>query len=107
MRPAAICSGCAAVDKAFKKFVELGKADPNFPPVKFDVEKYKTMVFHSMAIPMNDAQGSSSSATTSMSILVVGEHSAYLAFGKGSVELLKNVIDNSAAGAVRLCRHSN
>ena len=87
----------AAVEKAFRKFVELGKVDPNFPPVKFDVEKYKDVRFHTMAIPMNDPQGKQFFGETLDVYLVVGEHSAYVAFGKGSIDLLKKVIDKSAA----------
>lgn len=89
----------ASVEKTFKKFVELGQADPNFPPVKFDVETYKTIRFHSMAIPMNDPQGKQFFGDTLDAYLAVGEHSAYVAFGKGSVDLLKKVIDNSATSA--------
>lgn len=87
----------AAVEKTFKKFVELGQADPNFPPVKFDVETYKDVRFHNMSIPMTDAQGKQLFGDNLDVYLAVGDHRAYLAFGKGSIELLKKVIDKSAA----------
>jgi len=90
----------SAVEKMFKKFVELGQADPKFPPVKFDVEKYKDVRFHNMAIPMtDDEQGKKLFGDTLEVYLAVGDHGAYLAFGKGAVDLIKSVIDKSAAGA--------
>ncbi|HEX3999369.1 MAG TPA: hypothetical protein VHX65_12530 [Pirellulales bacterium] len=87
------------VEKMFKKLVELGQADPNFPPVKFDVETYKGVRFHNVAIPMNDAQGKQLFGDTLDVYLAVGDHSTYVAFGKGSVALLKSVIDKSSADA--------
>jgi hypothetical protein len=85
--------------RRFKKFVELGQADASFPPVKFDVETYKGVRFHNMAIPMNDAQGKQFFGDNLDAYLAVGEHSAYVAFGKGSIDLLKSVIDKSATDA--------
>lgn len=84
------------VEKTFKKFVELGQAEPNFPPVKFDVEKYKDVHFDMMSIPINDEQAKQVFGETLDVYLGVGEHSAYVALGKGSIDLLKKIIDKSA-----------
>jgi hypothetical protein len=89
----------ASVEKTFKKFVEFGQNDPNFPAVKFDVETYKGVRFHTMVIPMKDEQAKQLFGDNLDFYLGVGEHSAYVAFGKGSLELLKTVIAKSAADA--------
>jgi hypothetical protein len=86
----------SAVEKTFKKFVELGQADPNFPAVKFDVEKYKDVRFHSMAVPISDPQAQQILGDTLNVYLGVGDHSVYFAAGKTGIDLVKSVMDKSA-----------
>ncbi len=85
----------SAVESAFKKFVKLGQADPNFPPAKFEIEKYKDVHFDKISIPMNDDQAKQFFGDNLDVYLVIGEHRVYIALGKGSIELLKSVIDKS------------
>lgn len=89
----------SAVEAAFKKFVTLGQSDPSFPAVKFNVETYKDVHFDKMSIPMTDDQAKQVFGDTMDVYLGIGEHSAYIALGKGSIDLLKSVMDKSAAGS--------
>ncbi len=90
----------AALETAIKNLVALGSADPNFPPVKFDADSYKGVRFHMVTIPVKDDEGAKKVfGDTLTAYLAVSDQSAYVAFGKGSLELLKKVIDGSAAGS--------
>ncbi len=81
-----------------KNLVALGSADPNFPPVKFDADSHKGVRFHSMTIPIKDDEGAKRVfGETLTAYLGVADQSAYIAFGKGSLDLLKKVIDKSAS----------
>ena len=86
-----------ALEKAIKKLVELGKADPNFPPVKFDIETHKGVRVHTITVPMMDEGGKKLFGDSLDVYLGIGDKSAYLAFGKGSLEVLKSIIDKPAA----------
>ena len=88
-----------ALDKAIKKLVDLGKSDPNFPPVKFDVETHKGVRIHSVTIPMMDEGGKKLFGDSLDVYIGIGDKSAYLAFGKGSLELLKGILDKPEASA--------
>jgi hypothetical protein len=85
------------LEKAIKKLVELGKSDPNFPPVKFDVETHKGVRMHSITIPMTDEGGKHLFGDSLDVYLGIGEKSAYLAFGKDSLGLLKSILDKGPA----------
>ena len=88
-----------ALEAAVKKLVALGANDPNFPTVKFDVETYKGIKMHSMAIPMTDDNAKKLFGDTLEAYLGIGGESVYVAFGKGSLTMLKSIIDKSAAGS--------
>ena len=87
-----------ALETAVKKLVALGANDPNFPVVKFDVETYKGIKLNSIAIRMTDDEAKKLFGDTMDAYLGVGAQSAYVAFGKGSLTMLKSIIDKSGAG---------
>jgi hypothetical protein len=89
----------ASLESAVKKLVALGGADPNFPAVKFDVETYKSIKMHSVAIPMNDDNAKKLFGDTLEAYLGIGEQSVYFALGKGSLPMLKTIIDKAGAGS--------
>ncbi|HEV3415370.1 MAG TPA: hypothetical protein VG056_01090 [Pirellulales bacterium] len=86
-----------SLEAAVKKLVALGAADPNFPVVKFDIENHNGIKMHSIAIPMNDDNAKKVFGDTMDVYLGIGAESAYVAFGKNSLTLLKSIIDKPAA----------
>jgi hypothetical protein len=86
-----------SLEAAVKKLVALGAADPNFPVVKFDIENHSGIKMHSIAIPMNDDNAKKVFGDTMDVYLGIGAESAYVAFGKNSLTLLKSIIDKPAA----------
>lgn len=91
----------ANFEAAIKKLVALGSADPNFPAVKFDVETYKGIKMHSVAVPINDDDAKKVFGDTMDVYLGIGDQSVYFALGKGSLAMLKNVIDKSGAATAQ------
>jgi hypothetical protein len=89
----------ASLESAVKKLVALGKDDPNFPAVKFDVETHKGVKMHSVAIPMNDDNAKKLFGDTLEAYLGIGDQSVYFALGKGSLPMLKTIIDKTGASA--------
>jgi hypothetical protein len=86
-----------SLEAAIKKLVALGAADPNFPVVKFDIENHNGIKMHSLAIPMNDDNAKKVFGDTMDVYIGIGAESAYVAFGKNSLTLLKSIIDKPAA----------
>jgi len=88
---------------AVKKLAGLAaKKDPNFPGIKFDAETYQGVTFHTAKIPLDkvdDYQVRTILGDPMDVVIGTGKTSAYVAFGKDPVGLLKSVLDGSAAGS--------
>jgi hypothetical protein len=88
----------ATLDEAVRKLVKLAGNDPGFPSVKFDAETYKDIKIHSAAIPMNDDNAKKLFGDTMDAYLGIGADSVYIAFGKGSLAMVKSIIEKRGAG---------
>ncbi|MCO6455143.1 MAG: hypothetical protein J5I93_07575 [Pirellulaceae bacterium] len=90
-----------ALERAFRKLVDVAKNEPEFPQVNFNVDKYQQVTFHTMsvAVPENEAEARKVLGEKLDMALGVGAHSFYVAFGENSVGLVKQVIDGSASQA--------
>jgi hypothetical protein len=87
----------AAFDAAVRKLVELGKADKDFPEVKFDAETYKGIKVHSIAIPAPDENAKRLFGDNINAYLGIGQQSVYFCLGKEGLTTLKSIVDKSAA----------
>ena len=87
----------ASLEKALKKLVTLGQNDPNFPAIKWDAETYKGVRFHQISIPMKDEKGKQLFGDTLEVYIGIGDKSAYFALGKGSLDLIKSVLDKGGS----------
>jgi hypothetical protein len=86
----------AELEKAFKELVALAKNEPDFPGVKFDAEKYKDVRFHTTSVPVKEEEGQKVLGETLDVVVGIGPKAGYLAIGQEGLELLKQVIDESA-----------
>ncbi len=89
----------ATLDSAVRQLVKLAGNDPGFPSVKFDAETYKDIKIHSAAIPMNDENAKKLFGDSMDAYLGIGADSVYIAFGKGSLAMVKSIIDKPSAGS--------
>jgi hypothetical protein len=89
----------ATLDAALRELVKLAGNDPGFPSVKFDAETYKGIKVHSAAIPMMDDNAKKLFGDTMDAYLGIGDDSVYIAFGKGSLAMVKSIIDKPSAGS--------
>jgi hypothetical protein len=87
------------LDSAVRQLVKLAGNDPGFPSVKFDAETYKDIKIHSASIPMNDENAKKIFGDTMDAYLGIGPDSVYIAFGKGSLAMVKSIIDKPSAGS--------
>lgn len=85
-----------ALQNTFKKLMELAKDDPEVPEVKFNAAKLADVSFHTMAVPVPDQDAQRVLGETAELVLGTGAKTAYFAFGKGSMDLLQQVINDSA-----------
>ena len=92
-----------SLETAVKNLVELAKGDPdakdNFT-VKFDLETYKDVKFHQISVklpPEADEEAKKVFGDTVELYIGAAPNAAYAAVGKGSLDLVKSVIDRSAA----------
>lgn len=87
------------LDQTFRKLIDLAKNEPNFPGVKMDAEKHGDATFHvmSMPVPAEEKEARKALGDTIEVAVGTGPNSAYVAFGKNSLTLLKKAIDDSAA----------
>lgn len=83
-------------DTAFKRLVELAREEEEFPEVQLGAVKHKNVVFHTMSVPLPDEAARKTFGETLQAAVGVGPKSVYLAFGEGSMDLVKQVIDQSA-----------
>ncbi len=91
-----------AVEKELKKLVELAKeagAGAELESIKFNAAKHKDVDLHTFTVPIPADEVDARRVLGDRLDVVVGTapQAAYVAFGKNSTELLKRVIDDSAA----------
>ena len=92
-----------ALEKAMKDLVTLAQGEPEFKTnatVKLDLETYKNVHFHQVTLKVPDEAGDEAKKIFGDTVDVyfgAGPNSAYIAAGKGSLELVKSIIDRSAA----------
>ena len=94
-----------AVQQELKKLVELAKEsgdnDVEIEDLKFNAAKHQGIDLHTFSLPIPDDE-EQAQAVFGESLDVVlgtGKQSAYVAFGKDSTDLLKRVVDVSAASS--------
>jgi hypothetical protein len=92
-----------ALEKAIKDVLNLAQGEPEFQSQvteKLDLETYKDVHFHQISVKLPDEAGEDAKKIFGDSVDVYfgdGPQSAYLAAGKGSLDLVKKVIDQSAS----------
>ena len=91
----------AALEDALRQLVQLAQNEPDFPEVQFDAESHGAARFHKLSVPIPaDEEDAQRLFGEQLDVIVaVADQSFYLAFGKDNAALLKEVIDQSAAGA--------
>jgi hypothetical protein len=91
----------AAMEKAIKDLVDLGKNEPNFPEVKFNVGQHGGVQLHSLehAIPESEAEARELLGEKLQVMIGTGKNSFFVSLGKDCESLLKKVIDKNAADA--------
>jgi hypothetical protein len=90
------------LEVAVKNLVNLAKGEAEFnnvATVKLDLETYKDVKFHQVTVkvPADQPDAKRVFGDTLDVYFGAGKESAYLAAGKGSLEMLKGAIDRSAA----------
>jgi len=91
------------LESAVKNLVELAKGEPQFnnvATVKFDVATHKDVKFHQVNIKLPPEADESAKKIFGDAVelyIGAGPESAYVALGKGSMELVKSVMDKSAS----------
>ena len=90
-----------AVEKELKKLVQLAKeadAGAELENIVFNASKHRNVDLHTFTVPIpQDEQEARRLLGDRLNVVVgTGPQSAYVAFGKDCVELLKRVIDESA-----------
>ena len=91
----------AAMEKAIKDLIELGKNEPNFPEVKFNTGAHGGVQLHTLTAPIPEAEAETRELLGEKLQVVIGtgKNSFYISLGKDCEALLKKVIDKSAADA--------
>lgn len=87
------------LDKTFKKLVELGKAEPDFPDVKLDADTHGNVKLHTVNIPIpeDEPEPRAIFGPELEAVVGIGTDSVYMAFGKDAMGTLKRIMDASAA----------
>jgi len=91
-----------AVEKELKKLVQMAKeadAGADLDSIQFNVAKHKDVDLHTFTVPIPENEADARRVLGDRLNVVVGTgpQSAYVAFGKDCMDLLKQVIDDSAA----------
>ncbi|HEY2761501.1 MAG TPA: hypothetical protein VGI75_12180 [Pirellulales bacterium] len=90
-------------ESAIKDLIEMAKGEPDFnkaATVKLDLETYKEVKFQEVTLKLPEDADETAKKIFGDTVEVyvgVGPDSAYFAFGKDSLTLVKSVIDASAA----------
>lgn len=92
-----------ALDGLLRRVAELAKDEPDFPGISFGADSHGDVQFHTMRFPMPPGNEEARAVLGDELEVAfgIGGQSAFLAFGRDSVQTLKNVIDKSAQGAER------
>ena len=83
------------LDAAVRKLVELAKTQPDFPEVKVDADQHKGIHFHTLNVPIADAEAQLVLGDSLDGVLGIGKDAVYMAFGKNALSTLKQAIDKS------------
>ena len=88
-----------ALAEAFQQLFELARHDPHVPEVKFYAARHHDVDLHTFTVPIAEREKDTRKMLGEQLDVVVGTgtESLYFAFGPGSEELLKTVIDRSLA----------
>jgi hypothetical protein len=89
----------AGLDAALRNLVTLAQKDPEFSAhvtAKADQETYKDIKFHQFSVKVPDENAQRLFGETLDVFVGTGKDSAYIAAGKGGLDLLKGAIDRSA-----------
>jgi len=92
----------SALKQAISELWEFAKQKaPNTPDLKFDTQTYKGVELSTTNVPLKDQKKEAREVLGDPLEVVVGtgKESVYLAFGKGSTDLLKSVLDKSIEDA--------
>lgn len=94
-----VASG-AEMEAIFKKAIKAAESDPKFPGVKYDALTHAGVRVHTMnfPIPAEEEEAIQLLGESLEAAVGVGEKSFYVAVGRNSINTLKKVIDDSAAG---------
>lgn len=90
------------LEQVVRKLVDLAKKmddDPNLNRIRFDAQNYAGVDFHTLdlPIPANEEEARKVLGETLPLALGTGPEAIYFAAGQGSIEMLKKLIDQSAA----------
>jgi len=94
-----------ALESAVKKLIDMAKAEKEFQQlatVKLDLDTYKEVRFHQVSVKLPpEADENCRKVFGDMVDIYIGagKESVYIGLGKGSLDLVKSVIDQSAAQA--------
>ena len=91
-----------ALEQAIGELWEFAKKkDPNTPDLKVNTVTYQDVKLHMTNVPLKDQKEEAREVLGDPLevVLGVGEKSVYLAFGKESTDLLKQILDKSAEDA--------
>lgn len=94
-----------ALESAVKKLIDMAKAEKEFQQlatVKLDLDTYKDVRFHQVSVKLPpEADENCRKVFGDMVDIYIGagKESVYIGLGKGSLDLVKSVIDQSAAQA--------
>lgn len=103
--PSAVVGGYvadgAAVESVLKKVVELAKNEAQFPEVKFNSDKHRDITFHSMVVPVPDADAQRVLGESIDIVVGIAPKSVYVAFGKNAADSVKKVVDGASAAAAK------
>ena len=91
------------VDAAFKELVELAKNEPDFPEVQFNAGSNAGVTFHTLSMPIPEGEDETRQALGDKIevVLGTGDKSAFIGFGGSAMDLIKKVIDDSAASGAK------
>ncbi len=90
------------VEAAFKELVELAKNEPDFPEVKFNAGTHAGVTFHTLSMTIPEGEEARQALGDKIEVVLgTGEKSAFIGFGNSAMDLIKKVIDDSAAAGAK------
>ena len=85
------------LDSGFRKLIEMAMDQTEVQEVKFDVETYEGVRFHTFQMPVPDKEARTVLGDHVEVVVGIGEKSGYIAVGADNLNLIKRVIESSAA----------